>query len=49
MSMIPFLEHVEGCPVCKRWRGEPCARGYDLFQRGTERLVRKYDPDRPKA
>lgn len=49
MSMLPFLEHVEQCEVCRNHPRNPCPKGYDLFQRGAERLVRKYDPQRPRA
>ena len=49
MSMLPFLEHVEGCKQCREHPRFPCVTGYDLFQRGAERLVRKHDPARAKA
>lgn len=49
MSMLPFLEHVEKCAVCRKFPRAPCAIGYDLFQRGAERITRLYDPRRAKA
>jgi hypothetical protein len=47
--MLPFLGHVEGCKQCRDNPRFPCARGYELFQRAAETLVRKYDPSRAKA
>jgi hypothetical protein len=49
MSMLPFLDHVEKCSVCRAMPRMPCAVGYDLFQRGAERLTRLADPRRAKA
>jgi hypothetical protein len=49
MSMTPFLEHAEKCAVCRRFPRNPCAIGYQLFNDGAKRLMRKYDPRRAKA
>lgn len=49
MSMLPFLDHVEKCAVCRAHPRAPCATGYELFQKGSERLVRLFDPKRAKA
>lgn len=47
--MIPFLDHVEKCAVCWTTPKKLCAVGYELFQRGSERLTRLHDPKRAKA
>lgn len=47
--MLPFLDHVAKCKVCRAMPRVPCAEGYRLFQEGSERLTRLYDPKRAKA
>jgi hypothetical protein len=49
MSMLPFLEHLRRCEVCRAMPRVPCEIGYDLFSRGAERLVRLIDPKRARA
>lgn len=49
MSMLPFLDHVARCAVCRRMPRMPCAEGYRLFNEGAERLARLYDSKRAKA
>ena len=48
-EMIKFLAHLHSCPICSSWPRTPCSKGYDLWERGAERLVRKYDPQRAVA
>lgn len=47
--MLPFLDHVEKCKQCRETPRFPCSVGYDLFQRGSDRITRAYDPNRAKA
>jgi hypothetical protein len=51
MSMIPFLDHVDACKVCRANRRTPCAVGASLLKEGAERLTKKLirDPGRAKA
>lgn len=49
--MIPFLDHVAKCEVCRRMPRMPCTEGYKLFNEGAARLTQffEYDPKRAKA
>lgn len=47
--MEKWLLHVDECEQCRLTPRKPCATGYDLFQRASERLARLYDPNRAKA
>jgi hypothetical protein len=51
MSMVPFLDHVEKCHVCRRYPRDPCAVGRKLFEEGAQRLTdfMEFDPKRAKA
>jgi hypothetical protein len=51
MSMLPFLDHVEKCTVCRRYPRDPCSVGRRLFEQGSKRLTEmfEYDPKRAKA
>lgn len=49
--MVPFLDHVERCAVCRAQPRNPCSMGRKLFDQGAKRLTEfiGFDPKRAKA